>query len=179
MPDSVHEARKKCCESKFGDCPFTLAPKIIKFDSHCIINQQVWGGRGMSTSPFNNIFNSYDRITHACLEKIQAVWYSEKKPGFKAFDTSLDLATFYWCTSHLEFLYPGFLICKWVCNMIISHKSSWSNCLYNAFKWTFHYLIWKIPLIIQMWPFRFELYELPVMWWAWRLFLWKYLLLLL
>lgn len=136
-PDSVHEAREKCCESKFADCPFTLAPNIIKFNSHQTINQQVWGGGGVSTSPFNNLFSSYDRITNACLEKkMQAAWYNEKNPGCKARSLwySLDFATFYWCASHLAFLCPGFLICKWVYIMIISRKSSWSNCLYNAFK---------------------------------------------
>lgn len=67
---------------------------------------------------------------------MQGAWYSEKNPGCKAKSLwyQLGLATFYWCASHLAFLCPGFFICKWVYNMIISHKPSWSNCLYNAFK---------------------------------------------
>lgn len=36
--------------------------------------------------------------------------------------------------SLLLFLSPGFLICKWIYNMIIFHKSPWINCSCNAFK---------------------------------------------
>lgn len=36
--------------------------------------------------------------------------------------------------SHLAFLCPSFLICKWIHNLIICHKCSWINCPCNAFK---------------------------------------------
>lgn len=48
-------------KSKYGDCPFTPTPGITKLDAWSLDSKSTdvrWGG--VSTSPFENLFNSYD-----------------------------------------------------------------------------------------------------------------------
>lgn len=161
---------------KFGDYLLPLAPHVSKLVGYWTPNQQTGSGT-WSLHLLCNLFNSRYVGSPTHVSKRCGQQATTGRTPIKSQNTLASGWTyhFFWCD--LEQVTQHF------CALVSSSVNGYITWLFpislpestvicNDFKIKILLLFYiRAYLIIQMWPFRFELHELFLVWCTWRLFL--------